>query len=136
LIGDGVSSVGKLFSQYVQSNLQLLLENTLREETIENIPGVGETIPINWKHNLGQGASSSIVTDPELVNQLSNLAIQAAQTVNIQFASVDIIKTEGKFAVLEINSGIMMESFAQANKQNYQIAKNIYQGALESILSL
>jgi hypothetical protein len=34
---------------------------------------------------------------------------------------------------ININSGIMMESFARMNTQNYSQAKSIYQEALEAL---
>ena len=87
-------------------------------------------VKLNWKHNLDKGASAIIVTDESIKNNLSKLALAAADVVNIKFASVDIIKTEGEYKVLEINSGIMMENFAKASEKNYLISKEIYTKAL------
>jgi len=135
LIGDGRSSFRQLLLQQNPSLLETVPTGEFNEDLLNKIPKSGEKIPLNWKHNLGQGAQPEIVADPSLVSQLSDLALRAAEAVNVRFASVDIIRTGGEFKVLEINSGIMMESFARLNTYNYQLAKSIYKEALEAIFS-
>jgi len=135
LIGDGRSSFRQLLLQQNPSLLETVPTGEFNEDLLNKIPKSGEKIPLNWKHNLGQGAQPEIVADPSLVSQLSDLALHAAEAVNVRFASVDIIRTGGEFKVLEINSGIMMESFARLNTYNYQLAKSIYKEALEAIFS-
>jgi glutathione synthase/RimK-type ligase-like ATP-grasp enzyme len=135
LIGNGKSSFRQLLLQQNPASLETIPTSEFDEDLLNKIPKSGEKIPLNWKHNLGQGAQPEVVTDPSLVTQLSELALRAVNAVGVRFASVDIIRTGEKFMVLEINSGIMMETFARINSQNYQIAKSIYQEALISILS-
>jgi len=50
--------------------------------------------------------------------------------LNIKFASIDIIRTEGKYKILEVNSGVMMEYFAASSSENYETAKKIYREAI------
>lgn len=135
LIGNGKSSFRQLLLEQNPELLETVPTGEFSEDLLNKIPKSGEKIPLNWKHNLGQGAQPEVVSDPALLSQLAELALQAAQAVNVRFASVDIIRTGGKFMVLEINSGIMMESFAHMNAQNYQIAKSIYQQALITLFS-
>lgn len=135
LIGDGRSSFKQLLLQQNPSLLETVPTGEFSEDLLNKIPKSGEKIPLNWKHNLGQGAQPEIVADPSLVAQLSNLALLAAEAVSVRFASVDIIRTGGEFKVLEINSGIMMESFARMNLQNYQLAKSIYKEALTALFA-
>jgi glutathione synthase/RimK-type ligase-like ATP-grasp enzyme len=132
LAGDGVSNVRSLFLQYMQSHPQMIFECGFSEEALEKIPEVGEKIPMTWKHNLGQGASPEIIGDPILIGKLGTMAMQAARAVNVHFSSVDIINSGGNFIILEINSGIMMESFAGVNDIHYQMAKEIYREAIHS----
>jgi glutathione synthase/RimK-type ligase-like ATP-grasp enzyme len=134
LVGDGNSNIRQLFLQHVQSHPEQVVESTLSEEVMSKIPADGERIILNWKHNLGQGAAPDIIEDRDLITELSNLALKATLAVNVQFASVDIIRTGGKYLVLEINSGIMMETFAQTNDHNYQLAKTIYRQAMLSLM--
>lgn len=133
LIGDGQSSFRQLLLQQNPALLETVPTSEFGEDLLNKISKSGEKIPLNWKHNLGQGAQPEVITDSTLVGQLSHLALQAARAVGVRFASVDIIRTGGEFKVLEINSGIMMESFARMNLQNYQLAKSIYQEALDSL---
>ena len=135
LIGDGRSSFRQLLLQQNPSLLETVPTGEFSEDLLNKIPKSGEKIPLNWKHNLGQGAQPEIIADPSLVSQLSDLALRAAEAVNVRFASVDIIRTGGEFKVLEINSGIMMESFARINVHNYQLAKSIYKEALTSLFA-
>ncbi len=133
LIGDGRSSFRQLLLQQNPSLLETVPTGEFSEDLLNKIPRSGEKIPLNWKHNLGQGAQPEIISEPSLVAQLSDLALRAAQAVNVRFASVDIIRTGGEFRVLEINSGIMMESFARINADNYRLAKSIYKEALTAL---
>jgi glutathione synthase/RimK-type ligase-like ATP-grasp enzyme len=135
LIGNGKSSFRQLLLQQNPALLETIPTSEFDEELLNKIPKSGEKIPLNWKHNLGQGAQPEVVTDPALVTQLSELALKAVNAVGVRFASVDIIRTGEKFMVLEINSGIMMENFARINSHNYLIAKSIYQEALIYLLS-
>ena len=132
--GDGVSTLRQLFISYAHAHADFPLNFDISEDDNLLILGNGEKYYLNWKHNLGQGAFPKIIQDNELVELLSNLALQATKAVNILFASVDIIKTENKYLVLEINSGVMMEYFSQVSDYNYQIAKSIYREAIVSII--
>jgi glutathione synthase/RimK-type ligase-like ATP-grasp enzyme len=80
------------------------------------------------------GAQPIPVTNRKLLNVLSKLALQAIKTVGINFASVDIAQIGNTFKIMEINSGVMLEKFAVYSKHNYQIAKNIYSKAINSII--
>lgn len=135
LIGNGRSSFKQLLLEQNPALLETIPTGEFSEDLLNKVPKSGEKIPLNWKHNLGQGAQPELINEPVLVAQLSDLALHAAQAVNVRFASVDIIRTRGEFKVLEINSGIMMESFARQNAHNYQVAKSIYQEALISLFS-
>ena len=48
-----------------------------------------------------------------------------------RFASVDCVLTDGEYRVLEVNSGVMMDNFANSSKDNYNKAKEIYLSATE-----
>ncbi|PKN98353.1 MAG: hypothetical protein CVU42_12535 [Chloroflexi bacterium HGW-Chloroflexi-4] len=135
LIGNGRSSFKQLLLEQNPSMLETIPTGDFSEELLNKIPKSGEKIPLNWKHNLGQGAQPEIIIDPSLITELSDLALRSAQAVNVRFASVDIIRTGGEFKVLEINSGIMMESFARMNEENYKKAKSIYFEAIQTFLS-
>lgn len=133
LIGDGESTLRQLLISYAQAHIDCPLDFNVPVDENMTILNDGEKYHLNWKHNLGQGATPVIVRDEGVIKNLSELALQAVKAVNIMFASVDIIQTEGKFMVLEINSGVMMEHFSQTDADHYLIAKNIYREAIESM---
>jgi glutathione synthase/RimK-type ligase-like ATP-grasp enzyme len=135
IIGNGRSSFRQLLLKQNPSLLESVPTGEFSEDLLNKIPKPGEKIPLNWKHNLGQGAQPEIITDALLLPQLRDLALRAAKAVNARFASVDIIHTGGEYKVLEINSGIMMENFARLNLNNYQKAKSIYKEAICSLFN-
>ena len=103
---------------------------------LKKVPEHNEKVLLNWKHNLGQGASAEVVEGDVLKNKLTSFAKQVSELLKIKFASIDIIETSGKFKILEINGGIMMEKFSASSPENYQIAKGIYFDAIKNELGL
>lgn len=102
----------------------------------ERIPAAGETVDVSWKHNLGQGAVPVVVPEGSLHHILADLALSCAAALGLRFASIDIIKDNEGYQILEINSGIMMENFAKSSLQNYQTAKEIYRKAILQYLGM
>lgn len=131
--GDGKKSIRQLLLEFMTNN-EFLLTLEYNEKILGRVLLDGEIWNINWKSNLGQGASPELVADRTLLNELSNLAIKAASAISINFASIDIIKTNEGLKVLEINCGIMMENFIRSAPQNYDIAKEIYRDAVHSMI--
>ncbi len=68
--------------------------------------------------------------------KLEALAKKAAKTLNIDFASVDIIETEKEgLEVLEVNSNVCLGNFGNTNKEYYDIAKRIYKKAFKKAIN-
>jgi D-alanine-D-alanine ligase-like ATP-grasp enzyme len=132
--GDGKSTLRALVLANLSINQGISLKTNLPENDHQIILNKDEKYYLNWKHNLGQGASPEIVQDETLITRLSALALQAAEALHIQFASIDIIKTGQGYLILEINSGVMMEYFSQVSDEHYQIVKEIYKEAIEASL--
>lgn len=129
VVGDGRRPFVDLLADWIgsaESNHQALktkLKTLGRMETdarmLHRVPKVGEVIPVNWQHNLGQGASP-VEMNPR-VGQGQELVALANKTMNamqLRVASVDmVVASPGKPQVLEVNSGIMMEQFAATSRQ-------------------
>ena len=130
LIGNGKDSILKLIAD---SNKKYSINEIDKHINYYDIPKHNEIIKLNWKHNLGLGSKSQLLEDKEIKTILSNLAIKVSKTLNLKFASIDIIETNDTYKVLEINSGVMMDHFANINKENYKIAKSIYKEAIEAM---
>lgn len=112
--GDTLDTVIAAFSEKTNHNFS-------------DIPPKGKTIEVNWKSNLGEGAQAEIIEN----SAIAQLAVKAANAINIRFCSVDIIETTlGEFYVLEINSGVMIEHFLNSNPQEYDCIKAIYEKAV------
>ena len=124
--GDGKSTIKELIEQNGMGDVDVVPTIDL-----ESVPAEGENVTISWKHNLGQGSLPIMIRDKDLIAKLTKFALQTAETLNLDFASVDIVKDRnGGYKVLEINSGIMMETFSRLSEENYEIAKHIYRSAI------
>jgi glutathione synthase/RimK-type ligase-like ATP-grasp enzyme len=135
VIGDGQTSLYDLVITYLKEHPDSPLQKKLQLEEENFIPEKGQRISLHWKHNLGQGSRPEVVADETLKQELSTLALKAAQAVKIDFASVDIIRTGGNLMVLEINSGMMMDNFMGIDQAHYRIGKDIYKEAVQIMFS-
>lgn len=131
LTGDGSSTLSELYASYILESSQIIGKPcrsffTNRKKILKK----GEIFPLQWKHNLGQGATAKIENDWNLLSPILSLAKKAKDALKISFASVDIIRTSDEYLVLEVNSGVMMEYLAGENKEKQEIAKQIYKKAI------
>lgn len=129
--GDGASTISKLMFEYIEANNIDDIGIELGEKSYQSVLKSGEIFSLNWKHNLGQGASAQILEDEAVISKLKPLVERTAQALNLKFASIDIIKANDAYMVLEVHGGVMMEHFATQNADYYKIAKNIYKEAIE-----
>jgi len=132
IVGDGESSVSVLISKQLTSRVTSL--NPPVDLDLGRIPLRGEQVAVEWRHNLGHGATPVLITDPD--QSICDLAIEAVNALKMRFCSVDIIETDnGEFIVLEVNSGVMMDSFISSQDSRYRdIARSIYTDAILSSL--
>jgi len=107
------------------------------ELDLSRVPGAGETVLLNWRHNLGQGGRPRVVaeTDPAYP-PLAALAFSAVQALGIELAAVDVAESAGTLRVLEVNCGIMMESFARSSEENRARAKRFYHAIVAAAVGL
>ena len=84
----------------------------------------------DWRHNLDLGARPVLLPPGEAREARVALAVSAAQAIGIRFASVDIVRVAGERKVLEINSGVMMETLGQHHPELVQTA---YTAALDKL---
>lgn len=96
-----------------------------------------EAWPVNWRHNLGQGATLELIDDKsERCAGAAKLAQRAARALNVRFGSVDVVESEsGGPMILEMNSGVMMESFVEQVVDGRARATKIYGEAIEKMFS-
>lgn len=82
--------------------------------------------------NLGKGA---IAKDYELTPAQKKLVGSAQKALGLRLAAVDIIQNSvGKWCVLEVNDGIMMENYARYSTDNARCAKDIYAAIIDVMI--
>lgn len=137
VLGDGRSTIAELIAAGLKTG-EMPADVAARairdhEPNLHNVPAAGELIDVHWKHNLGQGSRPRQIADA-LRERLTDLACRCAGVLNLRFASVDIVQVADQHLVLEVNSGIMMETFARTAPDGREIAKRIYAKAVEKML--
>lgn len=134
VIGDGKSSLKELVSKLNLPKNDVVEEN-LSKLDLNYIPENKEKIELSWKHNLSGGATPKIIEKNDKVyKEVERLAIKAGKTLNMIFATVDIIETDkDSFYVLEINSGVGATLFSKLAPNGKKIVKDIYKKALENL---
>ena len=81
------------------------------------------------------GATPKILSESdELYSRVEELALSAGKALNINFATIDIIRTkDDNLYVLEINSGVCATIFVDLVDNGYDIIKKIYSKALDEL---
>ena len=132
VVGNGISTLEQLIVNKSFEDVEIMPTLDLK-----SVPAPGEKVVVSWKHNLGQGSLPIMVKDKDLIEKLARFALATANTLNLKFASIDIVKeNNGGYKVLEINSGVMMEAFSSLNEEYYKIAKHIYGLAIADSLNM
>lgn len=129
--GNGINTIYQLLLEF--NNNYYSKNNNLKQikYDLNYIPKVDEIIEIDFKFNLSRGANIFNASNT-IKNKLEKIALNVVCSLNIKFASIDIIETnDNKLLVLEANSGIMMDNYIDLSKDGYLTATNIYQDAIE-----
>jgi glutathione synthase/RimK-type ligase-like ATP-grasp enzyme len=84
----------------------------------------------DWRHNLDLGARPVLLQPGAARDACVAFAIRAANAISIRFASIDIVRTEGEWKVLEINSGVMLEALGRHHPELVHAA---YTAALDKL---
>jgi len=138
VIGDGTSPMsalaGKALMEAAPKDALQLASGlaSMSADELAKVPGDGEQVPVQWKHNLGQGASADLDVSDEFKKPLTELAKKASGAIGMRFCSVDIVNVEGEgLVVMEVNAGVMMDSLVtQRGEEGSKIATRIYEFAV------
>lgn len=126
VVGDGHSAIAELlkeFNPYYFKNYEN--DIVLRE---------GEEYKYGWKFNLAAGSLPSFEIENEIREEVTEFAISTAKQLNMGFCSVDVIKCDDKYRVMEVNTGVMMNRFIHEAPDGYNIAKQIYSDAIDAMM--
>lgn len=132
VVGDGNKTLKELIDIKIKEYQNVTLINSL---DYNYIPKAGEEVVISWKHNLSGGAMPILLADDdEFQEKVKEIALKAAKYLNIAFATVDVAITDKKeLLVMEINSRVCMNKFAEIVPGGYDIAKEIYSKAMDKM---
>ncbi len=123
VVGDGRKKISELLKEFNKEYNYYLLEDKILED--------GQKYVYSWKHNLSTGAKIKMDIDNRDV--VSDLAIRAANVLGLDFGSVDIIKVNNNYMVLECNSGVMMDNLIKILPDGKDVAYNIYKDAIKGL---
>lgn len=126
VVGDGQSTIAELlkeFNPYYFKNYEN--DVVLRE---------GEEYKYGWKFNLAAGSLPSFDIENEIKEEVTDFAVNTAKQLNMGFCSVDVIKCDDKYRVMEVNTGVMMNRFIHEAPDGYNIAKQIYSDAIDAMM--
>lgn len=130
VIGDGTSNIKKLVSKLNLPKNNIILTN-LSKLDMNYVPKNGERIELSWKFNLSGGATPHVLDKGILYDQIEELAKKAGKTLNLTFATIDIIRTKNnELYVLEINSSIGSKLFIRNADNGYNIMKEVFKKAI------
>lgn len=131
VVGDGKSTLQELINlkKVLYPNVTLI-----KDLDLNYIPKFGEEITVSWKHNLSGGAMPILLENDEYEEKVKKVATLAGKALNIKFATIDVAVTDKKeVLVMEVNSSVCMNKFAEIVPGGYDIAKNIYSKAIDKM---
>ncbi|WP_338830315.1 RimK-like protein [Bradyrhizobium sp. 27S5] len=132
VIGDGVHSLRALAQATATAEQLETITEDFDAAALDAIPPAGERRLLNWRHNLDAGAEPVLLTDDATLEACVALAIKAAQAVGIRFASIDVVRIDGAWQILEVNSGVKMEALGRRHPALVEAA---YSAALDQVFA-
>jgi glutathione synthase/RimK-type ligase-like ATP-grasp enzyme len=97
---------------------------------LDEIPLAGQRRTLGWRHNLDSGARPVLLENGESWEHCVQIAVAAAKSIGMRFGSFDVIRANDAWQLLEINSGVMMESLG---KLHPDLVYAVYSAALDKV---
>ncbi|QIG95712.1 MULTISPECIES: ATP-grasp domain-containing protein [unclassified Bradyrhizobium] len=132
MVGDGIHSLRALAQAAATAEQLKTITEDFDAAALDAIPPAGERRLLNWRHNLDAGAEPVLLTDAATRDACVALAIKAAQAVGIRFASIDVVRADGAWQILEVNSGVKMEALGRRHPALVEAA---YSAALDQVFA-
>lgn len=129
VIGNGINTLRELLNDLNPYYFQ----NKLMEKKYDVILNSGEIYEYDWRFNLSNGATAKLVSDNNLKKELSKLALNVTNKINAKFVSVDIIKSNNQFYLIEVNSGVCINKVCNFIDKDFKITKEIYRSAINKM---
>lgn len=125
VVGDGKSTIKELLVKFNANYFK-----KIDDDSLDVILEKDKEFMYDWKFNLSRGAILSEDIDERDYLNVSSLALKVSKLLNLGFCSVDVIKCDGKYHILEINSGVMMKNYIKIAENGYSKAYEIYHDAI------
>jgi glutathione synthase/RimK-type ligase-like ATP-grasp enzyme len=117
IVGDGKHSLLELAlaATSVDQRSAVLpgLFDDLDKADLDAVVPLGQRRVLNWRHNLDSGAQPVVLEQGKIREACVPIAIEAAKAIGIRFGSIDVVRVNGRWQILEINSGVMMEALSE-----------------------
>ena len=134
IVGDGKRSLLELaLAATPAEQRSTVLPGMVRDldkADLDAIPPAGQRRVLNWRHNLDSGARPALLEQGSMRDACVAIAIRAAKAIDIRFASIDVVRVNGNWQILEINSGVMMEALSRLHRDLVYAA---YNSALDKV---
>ncbi len=134
VVGDGKRSLLELAVATLpadrQSTVLAGLFADVENAALDAIVPAGQRRVLNWRHNLESGARPRLLEQGEDRDICVALAQRAAEAIGIRFASIDVVQVDGSWQILEVNSGVMMETLGKLHPELVQAS---YAAALDKV---
>lgn len=128
IIGDGIKTIKELLIE-----LNPCYFKKINLDEYNTILNKNELFEYDWRFNLSKGATANIVTDKLLYNKLSDFALDVVKKINGKFLSIDIIKCNNSYYLMEANSGVCINKVCNFIDKDLSITKEIYRKAIKSM---
>lgn len=102
----------------------------LDKDDLDAILPPGRRRVLNWRHNLDSGARPILLEQGETRQACVEIAVKAAQAIEMRFGSIDVVRVDDRWQILEINSGVMMEALSRLHPELVYAA---YDRALDKV---
>ncbi len=130
VIGDGKRTIRELLEEFNPFYYQ----NKKLDASYDRILPEKEVYEDSWKFNLSEGSIPIEVENTRVKEDLLKLGNNISREIDLQFCSVDIIETmDGKYYVMELNSGVMMLHYSHLAPSGKEKAKEVYRKAILSL---
>ena len=131
VIGNGINTIKELLINFNEP----YFKNKLQDDFYNRVLDANEIYEYSWKFNLSNGAIGTFDIEEDKKNKLKNIVETITKTIDIKFASVDIVEIDNDFLVLEINSGVMMENLYNIISDK-KVIENIYEEAILNMFKI
>lgn len=126
VIGDGNSSIKDLLIKLNPYYFTKINFNKDYDRVLLN----NEKYEYDWRFNLSKGATAKLVENKDLYQKLSDIALNVTNTINAKFVSVDIIKCQNNYYLIEMNSGVCINKVTNFIDKDLKLTKEIYREAI------